>query len=226
MGGWRRIGRNGGEAAGSALCLAKQRSRPANGRHCRFSNMKAFAHLSPTVPAIFVAAMAISLSVFLLPGAVVQGEPTPLLAVIGGAAGRVAADLPAAVAERASEPARRAASSAQLAATRSEQLVPQRAHPSARSRVVRRAPAASAPPAAPRLSFSSPTTATSGVHGHRARRSTAGAPVPGAHWHGKAFGRSSEHHHGLPRGHAKKAPTSALTTPPNGGVNGHKGGKK
>jgi hypothetical protein len=192
--------------------------------------MKAFAHLSPTVPAMFVAAMAISLSVFLLPGAVVQGEPTPLSAVFAGAAGRVAADLPAAVVERASEPARRAASSAQLAATRSEQLVPQRAHRRARSRVVQRAPAAPAPPAATRLSFSSPTTVTSRVHGHgRARRSAAIAPVPGAHGHGKAFERSSEHHHGLPRGHAKKAPTapaSAPTTPPNGGANGHKGGKK
>ena len=67
----------------------------------KYSNMKAFAHLSPTVPAIFVAAMGIALSVFLLSGARVQGEPTPSLAEIGGAAGRVVADLPATVANTA-----------------------------------------------------------------------------------------------------------------------------
>ena len=240
------------EAAGSALCLAKQRSPSADGRNCQYSNMKAFAHLSPTVPAIFVAAMGISLSAFLLSGARVQGEPTPLLAVIGGAAGRVAADLPAPVAKRASEPVRKAASSAQLAATRPEHFVPHRrqvatkahrAHRRAQRGVVERAPfahpqaATPATPAAPdttQLPFSSATTATSKARGHghgRARKSTAGAPVPRAHGHGKAFGRSSEHHHGLPRGHGKKAPTapsSAPTTPPkvNGGGNGHKGGKK
>ena len=214
--------------------------------------MKAFAHLSPTVPAIFVAALGISLSAFLLSGARVQGEPTPLLAVIGGAAGRVAADLPAPVAKRTSEPVRKAASSAQLAATRPEHVVPHRrqvatkahrAHRRAQRGVVERAPfahpqaATPATPAAPdttQLPFSSATPATSKARGHghgRARKSTAGAPVPRAHGHGKAFGRSSEHHHGLPRGHGKKAPTapsSVPTTPPkvNGGGNDHKGGKK
>jgi hypothetical protein len=233
---------------GEVAFALSERPTPAD-----YSNMKpAFAHLSPTVPATFAAAMGISLSVFLLPGAGVQGEPTPLLAVIGGAAGRVAADLPATVNERASEPVGKAASSAQLAATRSEHFVPRRrqaatkahrVHRRARTRVVRRAPSApvqAAAPAAPatpvttRQSFSTPTTATSKPRGYghgRALKPTAGAPAPRSHGHGKALGRSSEHHHGLPPGHAKKAPTAPLlapTTPPkaNGGENGHKGGTK
>ena len=111
------------------------------------SIMKAFAHLAPTVPAIFVAAIGMSLTVYLLHGARVQGEPAPLLAVIGGAAGRVAADLPATVEKHAAEPVGRAASSAQQATTPSVQFVPRRrtaattahsVHRSARSGVVRR----------------------------------------------------------------------------------------
>jgi hypothetical protein len=210
--------------------------------------MKAFAHLSPTVPAVFVAATGISLWLFLLPGAGVQGGPTPLLAVIGGA-GRVAADLPATANERASEPVgKAAASSAQLAITRSEHFGPRRkvatkahrVHGSGRSGVGRRAPsahpqaaatAASTTPVTTRQFFISPKTATSKARGHGRARTTAGAPAPRAHGNGKAFARSGEHHHGLPHGHAKKAPTaplSAPTTPPkvNGGGNGHKGGKK
>jgi hypothetical protein len=209
--------------------------------------MKAFAQLSPTAPAVFVAAMGISLWVFLLPGAGVQGGPTPLLAVIGGAAGRVAADLPATANERASEPVGKAASSAQLATARSAHFVPRRKaatkehriHRSARSGVGRRAPSAPPQAAAPaasttpittRQSFSSPTTATSKARGHGRARTTPGAPMPGAHAHGKALGRSGERDHGLPHGHAKKAPAAPLsaTTPPqvNGGGNGDKGGKK
>jgi hypothetical protein len=196
--------------------------------------MKAFAHLSPTVPAIFVTAMAMSLSMLVLPGAVVQGEPTPLLAVLGGATGRIAADLPTPAPQRASEPGRKAATSAQLAVPRSEQPVPQRrqaatrAHRHARSRVVQRAPAAPATPITTSRSLSGAPTATSKAHGHgQARKSTGGVHV--SRGHGKALGRSSEHHHGLPRGHAKKAPTAPPSaTPPkvNGGGNGHEGGKK
>jgi hypothetical protein len=203
--------------------------------------MKAFAQLSPTAAPVFVAAIGISL--FLLPGAGVQGGPTPLVAVIGGGAGRVAADLPATANERASEPVGKAASSAQPATTRSEHFAPRsrkaatkahRAHRSARSGVGRRAPpAAPATPVTTLQSFSSPTAATSKVHGqgHGRARTTARAPSPSAHVHGKALGRSGEHQHGLPHGHAKKAPTAPLaapTTPPkvNGGGNGHNGGKK
>lgn len=206
-----------------------------------------FAHLSPTAPAVFVAAMGISLWIFLLPGAGVQGGPTPLLAVIGGAAGRVAADLPTTANDRTSEPVGKAASPAQLATTRSEHFVARReaahqVHRNARSRFGRRAPsaptqaatlAAPATPVTTQQSFSSSTSGTTNARrqGHGGARTTAGAPVPRAHGHGKALGRSGEHHHGLPHGPAKKAPTappSAPTTPPkvNGGGNGHEGGKK
>ncbi len=216
--------------------------------------MKAFAHLSPTVPAIFVAAMGIALSVFLLPGAWVQGEPSPLVAVVGGAAGRVAADLPATVNKRASQPARKAASSAQLASTPSQHSAPRRqraatnahrVHRHARTGVVGQTPsapeqeaaaAASATPVTTSGSISSPATAPVNARGHRhghghGLKSTVGAQAPGVHGHGKALWRSSDHHHGLPPGHAKQAPTASLpapTTPPeeHGGGNGHKGGKK
>lgn len=212
--------------------------------------MKAFAHLAPTAPAIFVAAIGMSLTVYLLHGAAVQGEPAPLLAVIGGAAGRVAADLPAAVNKPTTKPVGKAASYAQPATTRSVQFVPRRrtaattahrVHRSARSGVVPRASSVPLQAAAP-AARATPVTASGHDHG-RALKSTAGALAPRAHGHGnahghgtahglgKAFGHSSEHHHGLPRAHAKKAPTaplSAPTTPPkvNGGGNGRKGGKK
>ncbi len=212
-----------------------------------YSNMKpAFAQLSPTVPATFAAAIGISLSVFLLPGLGVQGEPTPLLPGIGGAAGRVAADLRATANERASEPVGKAASSAQLVATRTEHFVPQRrqaatkahrVHRRARTGVVRRAPSAPvqvAAPAAPatpvttRRFFSTPTTAKGKARGHghgHTLKPTARASAP------RALGRSSEHHHGLPPGNTKKAPTASSPAPAtspkaNGGGNGHKGGKK
>jgi hypothetical protein len=214
----------------------------------------ALAHLSPTVPATLAAGIGIALSVFLLPGVGGQGEPTPLLPAIGGAAGRVAADLPAPASERASEPVGKVPSPAQFVATRTEHFVPQRpqaatkarpVHRRARPVVVRRAPSAPvqvAAPAAPATPvttqrfFSTPPTAKGKARGHGRGRGhtlkpTAGSPAPGSHGHGKALGRSSEHHHGLPPGHAKKAPTAPLpapTTPPkaNGGENGHKGGTK
>ena len=205
--------------------------------------MKVFAHLSPTVPAIFVAAMVISLSVFLLHGAWVQGEPTPVLAAVGGAAGRVVADLPATVDHRASEPVR------EVPATPSEHFVPRRqqavpnahrVHPRARIGVARRAPtaaprAASLPEPATQVTMDksfakAPGRARGQGHGH-GQKWTADAQAPSAHGQGKASGHSSEHHHGLARGHAKHAPSApspSPTTPPkvHGGGNGHKGGKK
>ena len=213
---------------------------------------QAFSHRSPTIPATLAAAIGMSLSVLLLTGVGVQGEPTPLLPAIGGAAGRVAADLPATASAGPSEPVGKAASSARPAATRIEDFVPQRRqaatsshriHRHAPTRAVRPAPAATpvqAPaPAAPTTpvtarQFSSTATKAKGKargHGHRRTPKPAGgAPAPRAHGHGKALGRSSEHHHGLPPGHAKKAPTapSPPATPAkgNGGGNGHKGGKK
>lgn len=218
-----------------------------------YSNMKpALAHLSPTVPATLAAGIGIALSVFLLPGVGGQGEPTPLLPAMGGAAGRVAADLPAPASERASEPVGKVSSPAQFMATQTEHFVPQRrqaatkahrVHRRARPGVAPRAPstpvqvAAPAAPATPVTTqrfFSTPPTAKGKARGHhhgRTPKPTAGAPAPGSHGHGKALGRSSEHHHGLPPGHAKKAPTAPSPAPAaspkaNGGGTGHKGGKK
>src|SRR5215212_9746871 len=51
-----------------------------------------FAHLSPT-PLAFAAAIAVSLSVFLLSGAGSQRTPTPLLPALGSAVGGVAVNL-------------------------------------------------------------------------------------------------------------------------------------
>jgi hypothetical protein len=181
-----------------------------------YSNMKpSFAHRSPTVPATFAAAIGISLSVFLLRGVGVQNEPTPFSLAIGGAAGRVAADLPAPVNERASEQVGKIGSSAQLVATRTEHFVsPRREAATKAHRVQRRA------------------QVVGKRRGHGpSLKSTAGAPAPRANGHGKALGRPSEHHHGFPPGHAKKAPTAPSPAPPtspkaNGVGNGHKGGKK
>ena len=211
--------------------------------------MKAFAHLSPTVPAILVAAMGMTLSVFLLHGAWVQGEPTPLLAAVGGAAGRVVADLPATVKHRASVPVRKVATPAQLAATPFAHVVPRRQHAATNaSRVPRRAGigvARRAPSAAPQATSAAqpatqvttdrsftkaPDKARGHGHGH-GQKSAADARAPSAHGHGKAFGHSSEHHHGLPPGHAKQAPAAPSptpTTPPNvqRAPSAHKGGKQ
>jgi hypothetical protein len=201
--------------------LTKQRSPSRTVATADYSTMKAFAHLSPTVPAIFVAAMGIALSVFVLHGAWVTGEPRPLLAAVGGAAGRVVADLPATVNHhRASEPVRK------LASMPSERFVPRRQQAATN--------AAPATTVATSRSVSNPTEARGKARGHghgRALKSAAATPVPRTHGHGKAFGHSSEHHNGLPRGHVKQPPTAPLpapTTPPkvHGGGNGHKGGKK
>jgi hypothetical protein len=183
----------------------------------------AFAHLSPLVPATFAAAIGISLSVFLLPGVGVNGRPAPLFSVIGAAAGRVAADLPATANERASVQVGKAASSAQLVAMPTEHFLPQRPQAAtkahrvyrrARTRVVRPAPSAPAPVAAPsapappattRRFFSAPTTAKGKAHGHaRALKPTAPPPAPAA----------------PPKVNGGGPP------PDNGGGNGHKGGKK
>jgi hypothetical protein len=190
----------------------------------------AAVRLSPIVPAAFAAAIGMSLSVFLLPGAAVRSEPTPLLAA-SGAAGRVVVELPAPAKARASAPVRHPGSLAQLATPPTEQLVsqPQQAapagHPAHRqapARVVGGAPApvrvAPAPPPPPATPV----------------KVIAGAPAPPAHGQGKAVGHLSDHHHNqVPPGQAKKAPTAppagrgAPAAPKgNGGGNGHKGGKK
>jgi len=231
---------------GEVAFALSERPAPAD-----YSNIKpALNHLSPTVPATFALAIGISLSVFMLPGMGVPGGPTPLLSAIGGAVGRVAADLSATANERASAPVGKAASSAQLVATQTELFMLQRGQAATKAHLVRRrartgvvrrapstpvqvaAPGAPATPVTTRHFFSTPTTAKGKARGHgRAlKKPTAEAPAPRAHGHGKALGRSSEHHHGLTPGHVKtpSASSPAPITPPkgNGGGNGHKGGKK
>ena len=200
----------------------------------------AFAQFAPTVPLTFAAAMGIALSLFLLPGAGVSSEPTPLLAVIGGAAGRVAADLPAPVVHHASKPLGSAATPARPAVTRPAQLVPRRqqagaathrTHHRAHTRAVRparsapvpvqaAAPAAPATPVATLRSFGNPRSKKGTSRGHayghsRALQPAAVAPAPRVNGHGKAKapGHSSEHHGGLPPGQAKKAPTAPPPAP-------------
>lgn len=220
------------------------------------SHMKAaFAHLPPLVPAAVAVAVAISLTVFLLPGVGLQSGPTPLLTSLGGAAGRVAADLPAPIAKkRAPREVRTVSFSAQLVATRTAPVRQRpraatsthRVHPSAQLRVVRHAPvpavqaprpAAPAAPATTRTFFSSPGKTTGHGRGHGQGHGHSGAPkpvvkapAPRAPGHGKAPGHSSGHGHGLAPGQLKKAPPGSPPAPAppkaNGGGNGHKGGKK
>jgi hypothetical protein len=189
-----------------------------------------FAHLSRGVPATVAAAIAISLSVFLLPAAGVQIGPTPLLLSLGGAAGRVPAGLPAPARERASETVAKTASSVRLVATRTEHFVPQRrravttvrpAHRRARTEAGRPAPSATVqvaaaapagtPATTPRVVITPPPNDGKALGHGRAPKPTAGAPAPNGQGqgHGKALGRANSGGNG-----------------PNGGGNGHKGGKK
>ena len=212
-----------------------------------YSMMKpALAHRSPTVPAAFATAVAISLSGFLLAGAGFQGEPAPLLPAVGSAAGRVIAELPVTAPKRVPEPVTRAAGSTALAAIPIQAFAPQlRAEVSKPRRVHRPAPAirraaparVPAPAPAPRVTpiptrvFPKTPEAKGKARGHSHSHAHAHAlnPSVGTHVHGhdKALG----HHRGLPRGQAKKAPAAPKATgggPPadHGGGNGHNGGKK
>jgi hypothetical protein len=206
-----------------------------------------FAHLSPTLAAI-AAGIALSLSVFLLSGAGLQGAPIPLLPALGGAADRVAVDLATPAHERASAPARTTVSIAQpfLVPTARVTAPLSAAHKvhrarHARARVVRHTPpspvqvAVSAPAptpvAAPQV-ISVPKGKAK-AHGHRPGH--AGKPaVAGAfrHGNGHAHGHSPGHRQGRPPGQAKKAPAAPPKAkgggPPaeHGGGSGHKGDKK
>src|SRR5437773_1319075 len=104
----------------------------------------AFADVSPAVPAAFAAGLGISLWVFLLPAGVVQKGPPPVLPAFGGAAGRVAADLP--VAPRSAPEVRKTASAQPqfVVALRPRTTKARQVHHRARTVVVRREP--SAPP--------------------------------------------------------------------------------
>jgi hypothetical protein len=224
-----------------------------------------FAHLSPTLLA-FAAAIAVSLSVFLLSGAGSQGTPTPLLPALGSAVGGVAVNL--ATGDHGSAPAPVATTlpaepvllpaPASPPATHRAHRVTHRAHrvhhvrAGARPRAVRHAPPspvqvpASAP--APVTPISAPQAvsvpksngkALGHHHGHAAKPA-----VAPRHGNGRARGHSPGPHHGLPPGHAKKAPKAPPTAPAapakakgggppaeHGGGNshngnGHKGDKK
>jgi len=189
-----------------------------------------FARLSPTLAAILAAAFGISLSVFLVPGAGVQETPTPLLTAIGGAVGRVAADLPPAVSPRASEPVQGAVSSARPAPARPTLIVARQRTSTETHRVQGRtsvpaehgAPPARAHTAVPADRVTpvvsshsdlrkSPASKARG-HGHGLLRKraaevpAAGAPSRRAHGHEKTLGSSEHRHkHRLSPGKAKKA---------------------
>jgi hypothetical protein len=192
-------------------------------------------HLSPTVLATFATAIAISLSGFLLAGAGGQVEPAPLLPAIGGAAGHVIAELPAAAHAHARKPAGRAsvgrtAFSADFATTSTRVGgSPRRAGVSKAHRVHRPdrfvrhpapAPAQPATRPAPRPAPAAPVVTRQLTSAHKPRGKALGhshsharsvrAPVTtSAHGHGKAHG----HHGGLPPGHAKKAPAAPAPAP-------------
>jgi len=221
-------------------------------RMADFSIMKAaFAHLSPVVPAVLAVAIAVSLTVFLLPGAGPQTGPTPLLTSLGGAAGRMAADLPPAAKRHAPEHVQAASAAAQLATTLIEPVPHRqpavakthRAHGRSRARFVRRTPAAhvhvgrTAVPAAsaPARGFvTSSGTARGQSQNHHGRGHSAAGGAFRAHGHGKALGHSSEHHHrhhdATVHGHSKKPPHGSPPAPGGpkgqGGGNGPRGGKK
>jgi hypothetical protein len=211
-------------------------------------NMKPpFAHLSPTVLATFAAAISTSLSLFLLPGAGVQGQPIPLLPAIGGAAGHVVADFATPAHKRSSSQLTTAASAQPVVApavavrhvTAPRAAAPKAHRPHrARARVVRQAPPAPVhvmTPVATRQFLSAPK-ARGKAHGHGHKTKPAAGVAAHGHGHGKGLGHSPEHHKQLPPGQAKKAPAASPAAPPkehgggppadHGGGNGHKGGKK
>jgi hypothetical protein len=194
------------------------------------------AHLSPTVLA-FGAAIGVSLSVFLLSGAGLQGEAIPLLPALGGAVKSVAVSPPAAAPRRTRAPAPSPVSTARpfLAPATSEPAsrpavhrVPPSHHARtrARARVVRPARPAPTPPAPVAVAAPAPATPVSAPQpvsapkgkakalGHR-RGHAAKAPVTGApaHGNGHARGHSPEHHQKTPPGQAKKAPAAPPNAP-------------
>lgn len=210
------------------------------------------AHLSPTVLA-FGAAIGISLSVFLLSGAGLQGEAIPLLPALGSAARSVDVTPSTATQQSARTPAASPVFTAPPALAldvpaptlhptvhRVGRAHHARAH--GRSRVVRPARPAPTPPAPVAVAAPAPATPVSAPqpvsapgkgkalghqHAHAAKASVTGAP---ARAKSHARGRSPEHHHGLPTGQAKKAPAAPAKVkgggPPadHGGGNGNNGG--
>jgi hypothetical protein len=194
------------------------------------------AHTSPTLAATLAAA-AISLSVFLLPGSAIQSGATPLLPALD-AAGRVPANLPAVVHRRRSKPVvQRASAPAHIEVPRSApRVAPQRqpvtrtARPVQRRVHIRRVehPVVASVAVAPAVS-AAPKATTAVVHdrGHRERPLGLASR---AHGQGKALGHSTPpaHEHGRgheQHGHGDSAPPPAAAAHGNGGGNGNGHGK-
>ena len=199
----------------------------------------AFADVSPAVPAAFAAGLGISLWVFLLPAGVVQKGPPPVLPAFGGAAGRVAADLP--VAPRSAPEVRKTASAQPqfVVALRPRTTKAGQVHHRARTVVVRREPSAPVRAVAPATRktpvttselFSIPPRGKGEARGHdrgHGPKPKAATPAPLPPGGGKALGHSNEHQDRLPPGRAKKAPPaseSGPSPPPKG--NGRGNGRK
>ncbi|MGN6202511.1 MAG: hypothetical protein ACTHNB_03350 [Gaiellaceae bacterium] len=193
----------------------------------------AFADFSPTVPAAFAAGIGISLSVFLLPAGVAQKGPTPVLPAYGGAAGRVAADLPVA---RASKIRKAASAYPQIVvALRPPTTTARQVHHRARTVVVPRTPsapvravarAARKTPVTRDELFGIPPRGKGKARGHGPKSQATPTPLPPGH--GKGLGRSNEDQDRLPPGLAKKTPRASapgLAPRPEskGGGNGRKG---
>jgi hypothetical protein len=194
------------------------------------------AHTSPTLAATLAAA-AISLSVFLLPGSAIQSGATPLLPALDGAA-RVPANLPAVVHRRRSKPVvQHVSASSHVDVSRpAPRAAPQRravtrtVRPVQRRVPVRRVehPVVASATVAPVVS-AAPKASNALVHdrGHRQRTF---ALAPRAHGHGKAPGHSAPaaHEHGQgheQHGHGDSAPPPIAAAHGNGGGNGNGHGK-
>ena len=195
---------------------------------------RAFSDFSPAVPAAFAAGLGVSLWIFLLPAGVVQKRPTPVLPALGGAAGRVVADLPV-PAERPEVQKAVSAHSTFVIALRPPAPKPRRVRHQTRTRVVRRgssAPVREAPVTTVTKSqlFSLPTKAKGKARGHEhgdEAESEAETPTPRPPGHRRALGRSNEREDRLPPGLAKKASRAwapGRPRPPKG--NGYGNGRK
>jgi hypothetical protein len=187
------------------------------------------------VPAAFAAGLGVALWIFLLPAGVVPKGPTPVLPGLGGAVGRVAADLPV---PRASKVPKAASAHPQIVvALRPPATNAREVHHRTRTVVVRRAPSApvravarptrKAPVTKSEL-FSIPPRGKGEARGHGPKSKTATqAPLPAGR--GKALGRSNEHEDRVPPGLAKKRPPASAPGPPprpksKGGGNGRDNG--
>jgi len=205
-----------------------------------------YAHVSQSGLAALAAGVAISLSVFLLPGSGVQ--PTPLLPAFGGTGGPVTANAKLPAARQVAAPRRTVVFTPVLAPPAPAPTVVQTRIVSTPARVVHRShrakpaharrthapaprPRSSAPvlaaaptpvPAAPATKAGPPWGKAKGWERHQAQ--PAAAPVgTSSHGQGKALGHSSDHHQSISPGQAKKALSAPQPAPPK--ANGHDKGK-